>query len=162
MITFNEWAAEQESFGCARDVREAYGDWLMAPCMRTRDSDCLGESNFVSCLEILGGEGDTVAVLRFGHWAVGWTEWIVAAPEHAATLAEIERRLESYPVLDEFDFSKREQAEANRVWADCYSSQERIDYMRKNRDQFHFYDFRDMLACARGRYFSGYASELIY
>lgn len=73
---------------------------------------------------------------------------------------------------------KVEDDEAQRVWQDCYSTSERIEYMREHRSQFdclyvprepskpetcaHFVDrWRDILANARGRYFGGYASEII-
>ena len=74
--------------------------------------------------------------------------------------------------------SKVEDDEAQRVWLDCYSTEKRIAYMRKHASQFdclytprepskpetcaHFVErWRDILANARGRYFSGDASELI-
>jgi hypothetical protein len=70
---------------------------------------------------------------------------------------------------------KVESREADRVWADCMRPKERIAYMRQHASQFdclhipeaesreHALDrWRDILANARGRYFSGYASELLY
>jgi hypothetical protein len=73
--------------------------------------------------------------------------------------------------------SKVEDEEANRVWLGCYSDAERIKYMRQHASQFDCLyvsykpdctetrplaaRWRDILANARGRYFSGYASELI-
>lgn len=39
---------------------------------------------------------------------------------------------------------------------------ERVEYIRKHRSQFEFRDFADMLGCVRGKYFAGYASELIH
>ena len=56
---------------------------------------------------------------------------------------------------------KVETEEAERVWRDCYSASERIAYIERNRSQFEFRSFADMLGCVRGNYFSGYASELI-
>ena len=51
--------------------------------------------------------------------------------------------------------------EANRVWTDCYDDTERVKYIRDNRSEFEFRDFADLMGCARGTYFAGYASELL-
>jgi len=34
--------------------------------------------------------------------------------------------------------------------------------IREYRNQFEFRDFADMLACARGKYFAGWAGELLH
>jgi len=109
-------------------------------------------------------EAATVLVVSENHWAVGWVEWIAIHESDKAAIAESERiesALESYPVLDEEDFSDREMNEANEVWRDCYNPLERIAYIRGHRGQFEFHDFADLLNCVRGNYFAGYASELI-
>jgi hypothetical protein len=54
-----------------------------------------------------------------------------------------------------------EEREADRVWQDCYTDSGRIAYIRKHKDQFNFRSFADMLGCARGKYFGGYASEIL-
>jgi hypothetical protein len=69
---------------------------------------------------------------------------------------------ESYPILSEDDHSALEQEEADRVWCENYNARERLEYVRRHRGQFDFRNFTDMLGCLRGKYFSGYASELIY
>jgi hypothetical protein len=115
-------------------------------------------------LNDLGGESETVIVVREGHWAVGWVEWIAihATDDKALQIADANvARLENYPVLDESDWSEREMETANEVWRNCYSWQQRIAYMRDNSSQFDFHNYSDMLDCARGKYFAGYASELI-
>lgn len=79
-----------------------------------RDSDVLTRSNFEVALERLGGESDTVEVIREGHWAVGWVEWIkiCASDENALKLAdEMCADLDDYPVLDEQAFSDKEYQE---------------------------------------------------
>ncbi|WMT78832.1 hypothetical protein [Bradyrhizobium sp. Ash2021] len=43
---------------------------------QSRDSDALERSNFECMLKALGGETETVVVVRELHWAVGWVEWI--------------------------------------------------------------------------------------
>jgi len=57
--------------------------------------------------------------------------------------------------------SKVEEEEAQRVWRECYSTSERIEYVRRHSSQFDFRSFSDLLGCVRGRYFAGYASELL-
>jgi hypothetical protein len=138
-------------------------DWLIVPCSRNRDSECLDESNFHSALEMLGGEGDDVQLHRFGHWASGWFELILVRPNTAAAkeAEEIETSLAQYPVLNDDDFSEREQVAANLTWRQCYSNAKRIEYIRRYRSQFEFRGFADLLGCVRGNYFGGYASELL-
>lgn len=136
-------------------------DWLVAPVSRTRDSGCLDESNFAVALQSLGGESETVEVHRFGHWGPGWFEIVLVHPSREKEVRDMVAALADYPVLSDEDFSERETEEANRVWADCYSVKERLAYIRDNREQFDFRDFADLLGCVRGKYFAGYASELI-
>jgi hypothetical protein len=130
---------------------------------RSRDSDTLTESNWICALELLGGESETVEIHRFGHWACGWWEALAVAkgsPEFA--IAEgIEKKLNDYPVLNENHWCEAEQAEADRIWANCHDKKERADYIRKFSDQFEFHGLSDVKACLRGEYFGGYASELI-
>lgn len=116
MKTYSQWSPTQfDPCGLALPDRQS---WLVAPVIRTRDSECLEESNFASALESLGGESDTVEVHRFGHWANGWFEIIIVAPDSpAATEAEsIERSLEDYPVLDDTDLSNREYEAYLQEW----------------------------------------------
>ena len=130
---------------------------------RSRDSDLLTESNWDSALKSLGGESDNIVIHRFGHWACGWWEALCVmpnTPEYAIAL-DIEASLADYPVLNEEDWANREDSEAQTIWADCYNDRERVEYIRQHSNQFNFHDFADMLAVARGRYFNGYASELI-
>jgi hypothetical protein len=43
---------------------------------QSRDSDALERSNFACMLRDLGGETETVIVVRETHYLVGWVEWI--------------------------------------------------------------------------------------
>jgi hypothetical protein len=131
---------------------------------QSRDSDALERSNFRCMLELLGGETETVVVVRENHWAVGWVEWIAIHQDDSAALREADKakaRLDTYPVLDDEDFSQTETDEANETWANCYDASERIEYIREHRSQFEFHGFADLLGCVRGKYFAGYASELL-
>lgn len=131
---------------------------------QSRDSDALERSNFTCMLRALGGESDTVLVVREGHWAVGWVEWIAIHQDDAKALAVadgINARLGDYPVVNEDHWSEIENEDAQAVWTGCYSDKDRIAYIRKHRDQFDFRDYAEVIAVARGRYFIGYASELL-
>lgn len=129
-----------------------------------RDSDALVRANFKAGLKALGGETDTVLVIHEGHWAVGWVEWIaIHKDDHKALeLADdIMASLEDYPVVDDDAFSAEEDEEAQEVWTNCYSDKERLAYIRQHRTQFDFHDMADLMALVKGRYFNGYASELL-
>lgn len=134
-------------------------------CLLTqnRDSGCLDRSNFRSALRALGGESEHVRVFRFDHWACGWWEALaVHCDSPVFGLAQtIEAGLESYPVVNEYDFSALESEEAERVWRECYSTKGRVAYIRENSRQFEFTTLADLLSCVRGNYFAGWASELI-
>lgn len=153
-----KWTRPDHYFGAS------WPEYYSSGCRRSRDSDDLEESNFHCMLRELGGESETVLVIRESHWAVGWVEWIAiheSDSEALKTADEIQDALAGYPVIDEEDWSERETESANIIWRDCYDWQERIRYIRDHRYQFEFHDFADMLSCVRGNFFAGYASELI-
>lgn len=137
---------------------------------RSRDSGALENANFDAGLKAIGGEANEnedlplVKVVRESHWAVGWVEWIAiheSADEQLKIADTIKAKLDDYPVVDESLWSEYEQRDADETWKNCFRPRERIAWIREHRSQFEFRDFRDMLACVRGEYFSGYASELI-
>lgn len=105
--------------------------WLVVPVNRNRDSDILDESNFEAALKQLGGESDTVEIHRFGHWANGWFEIILADPQHGDALVEMQKSLEDYPLLDEEDHSQREYNAIFEVWNNM-SLSDRIKYAVTN------------------------------
>lgn len=97
---------------------------------RHRDSDALTESNFECALAALGGESDTVQVIREGHWAVGWVEWIAIHESDSEALEcadEIQAALSDYPVLDESDLSDREWSMAQDTWDNCWSLRDKVE-----------------------------------
>lgn len=131
---------------------------------QSRDSDALERSNFICMLKAIGGETDTVRVVREGHWAVGWVEWIAIHQDDIFALRaadDIQRALEDYPVINGDHWSELEQDDANETWLHCFNPKERIAYIRKNQSQFEFHDMADLRACVRGEFFNGYASELL-
>lgn len=86
---------------------------------RARDSDLLTESNFECALKAIGGESDTVRVVREGHWACGWVEWIAIHESDTKALDiadDILCALSDYPVLNESDYSEREWDAAQCYW----------------------------------------------
>lgn len=137
---------------------------LLFVLARNRDSDELAESNWRVALKNLGGESETVQIIRIGHWACGWVEYLCVkeGSEQQETAQDMVDQLKDYPILDEEDFGQLEQEEADRVWRDCFSYTERVAYMRSHWSQFEPQTFEDLLGCARGRYFIGYASELLH
>ena len=85
---------------------------------RNRDSDILRNSNFDAFLAALGGEGENVEVVRVGHWACGWCEYIgvrEGSPQSEIAEALLEK-LDIYPVLNEDDFSNREWEDYAAGW----------------------------------------------
>lgn len=113
---------------------EEWLEWYVAYGQH-RDSDMLTQSNFAVFLRELGGESETVRVIREGHWAVGWVEWIGIHESDSAAVAkghELEAKIEDYPALDEDDWSNREWEYAVDVWNNCYSLKERVELCQEH------------------------------
>jgi hypothetical protein len=86
---------------------------------QSRDSDALTRSNFEYGLESLGGESETVQIVRERHWAVGWVEWIAIHESDTESLQRADEMLcalSDYPVLNESHFSELEYSEAENQW----------------------------------------------
>lgn len=84
-----------------------------------RDSDSVTRCNFTEGLKALGGESDTVQVVRERHFAVGWVEWIaIHETDHEAILAADEMlcAMSDYPVLSDDALSELEWNEAADYW----------------------------------------------
>lgn len=153
------WTMPDHYFG------EVWPEYYSAGVGQSRHSGALERSNFRTMLQALGGESETVVVVREGHWAVGWIEWIAIHQDDIGALTTADRlmgKLEDYPILNEDDFYQEEYEEAQEVWSNCYSWMDRIEYIRKRRYQFEFHDWADMRSCIKGEYFNGDASELLY
>ena len=143
---------------CPLEDRE---NWLLAPVSQTRDSDPLNRSNFEVVLAALGGESETLEVHRFGHWGPGWYELILVHPSRESEVLAWEEKLSDYPVADEEHFGTLEAEEAQEVWRDCYDNLDRVDYIRRNPNQFDFDGLTDMIGCINGETFCGYPSDLL-
>jgi len=124
------------------------GDWYVVPVIRTRDSGPPEESNFSAALGIMGGESETVEVHRFGHWACGWFEVILAAPERLVDAFTVAKRLDDHPVLDEDDLCRREWDAAAETWQRGYNVGERIRWIREHGHTCE--TLGDLLGCVRG------------
>ena len=114
-------------------IGQNYSDYYVS-LGQSRDSDILEQSNFDNALKQLGGVSDTVFVIRNGHWAVGWVEWIAiheSDTEAIATGENIEQKISDYPVLDEEDYSQREYDYAVDTWLNAYSLQDRINLCKE-------------------------------
>ena len=84
-----------------------------------RDSHLVDQSNFSCALDRLGGESETVIVVRSGHWAVGWVESLLIHESDSEAIAEgekIQAEIADYPVLDDSDYSDREYRRVMDYW----------------------------------------------
>jgi hypothetical protein len=111
-ITLNLWKRPDSYYGAEWHDYYVFLD-------QHRDSDSLTRSNFISAMKQLGGETETVQIVRESHWAVGWVEWIAI---HKSDLKAIEKaqeiinKIDVYPVLDENHWSNLEYDEATAYW----------------------------------------------
>jgi hypothetical protein len=136
----------------------------MLHCWDTgREDDCLNQSNFAYVQAELEAHGIEVTVARFSHWAVGWIDHMLCddTPLARQVLTALYDSYDSYPCFDEDDYSDRQQEAAESIWRDCYNDRERLEYIRQHPDYFSVHSMGDLMAQVRGRYFGGYASELI-
>lgn len=95
---------------------EDQADWIVAPCLQTRDSDALERSNFAaqdSAISQADPNGDDYETHRFGHWGPGWYEIVIVRPGSAAHVEceQIADRLDQDAVLNEKLFSEYEAAD---------------------------------------------------
>ena len=119
---------------------QTWGDWFNAGFSQHRDSDALERANFQAAYAALprgneAGDEPSVQIVREGHWAVGWVEWIAIheSDEQALTIArELCAATNDYPVIDEELFSQLEDEECAETWERCYRPKERIEYFRSH------------------------------
>jgi hypothetical protein len=128
-----------------------------------RNPDALERANFASTLRAVGGETETVKVVNDAG-AFGWGELIAIHESDAKALEiadEIKAGLAESSIVDHDTYYECQQEDAELTWKNCFDPLDRINYIREFRDQFKFHDLADMIGCVRGKYFSGYASELL-
>lgn len=144
MPTVKEWNHPDSYLGAT------WEGWFSAGFGQSRDSDALESSNFQTAFDELKtlatelsvesddipgrfDEETSVRIVREGHWAVGWVEWIAIHSSNVAALTrarELCERANDYPVLDEEDWSRREDEECEQVWRECFDAAERLRYLR--------------------------------
>ena len=103
---------------------------------QSRDSDTVERSNFRVGLERLGGESDTVLVIRDSHWAVGWVETIYVHESDKKALRAADSMRDKidnqYPILSEEDWSELEWETASNYW-EAMSVRERAEWCKRYR-----------------------------
>jgi hypothetical protein len=94
--------------------------WGFAGFGTNRDADLLTQSNHEYVLrELRKVSGKSVQIMQCSHWAVGWCDHIMVRTTATKTmekLYEIYERSESYAVLDDDDFCRREVEQANGAY----------------------------------------------
>jgi hypothetical protein len=131
---------------------------------QTRDSDCLTRSNFICAYDYLKqASKENVYIIRHGHWGCGWIEHIMVKPGSPCQkiAEEITCFLADYPVLNDSHCSEIEYNDALEYWQSL-SDITRLKYIRKNKDQFDFINFKELYNNVKGQYFNGIASELLF
>lgn len=113
--------------GLGLDDRQA---WLVLPVGQNRDSGTLARSNFMTALDMLGGESDTCEVHRFNHWAVGWLEIIIVEPSMESRAQDIQNSLDNYPILNEEHHSQLEYEAACEYW-ESMRVKDRLEYCQR-------------------------------
>jgi hypothetical protein len=113
-------------------------EWLVVPVILTRDCGILATSNFEGACGLVSDASVMDNALSFethrlGHWGPGWFEILIVRPGSAAATAaaEIETRLEDYPVLDEDDYGEREVEYAEETWSNM-SVRERVRVIQEH------------------------------
>ncbi len=145
-------------------VGKSWPEYYSSGVGQNRDSDALERANFQAMLaalrevEFKDGLPDgsaTVQIVREGHWAVGWIEWIAIHESDVKALEEADRqmeRLEYYPVLDEELWSRLEDEDCALVW-DGMDQSERTKYLRENVSSRGFMgQFRNLREAIKGNW----------
>jgi hypothetical protein len=97
---------------------------------QNRDSDSLTRSNFICALKAIGGESETVEVVRENDWAVGWVEWIAIHQDDSAALKIADSVMDSlaeYPVVNEDHWTELQCNESTEYWQSL-SVRDRAEY----------------------------------
>lgn len=140
MHTVKRWTRPANYAGA-----EWYG-YYSAGFGQSRDSDVLERANFQAAWAALendrsidlgecgpDNDGPTVQIVREGHWAVGWVEWIAIheSDKEALRIAEeLCNGVADYPVVDEELYSRLEDEECGETWKNCYNARDRVTYFR--------------------------------
>lgn len=121
--TVNEYVADCNRRGLPTGYHDDDGDELvMTGFSVNRDSGTLDRVNFECCKDSLQRAfgSDVAQVIRFGHFACGWIDYLVVQRGHeeaAKAVAALKERLEDYPVLDDDALAEAEDEEARESWS---------------------------------------------
>jgi hypothetical protein len=91
-------------------------------------------------LRELGGESDTVQVIRESHFLVGWIEWIAIHESDVTSLATADSIMESladYPLVDESHCSELEWERASEYW-ESLSARDKVESAIQERARYHW------------------------
>ncbi len=95
-------------------------DWYVAPVVTTRDTEDLPHyaSDWHAMLATLGAAGLTYEEHSWSHWACGHVDAVLVEPTPDAerVLSDLADQLDSYPALDEDDWSRREHEYCYDAW----------------------------------------------
>lgn len=129
MTALTEWTRAENYGG------QTWYGWYLAPCILTRDSECIERSNWAAQWDALkphiheddirvsdndGEDVPSVLIVRNGHWACGWLEFVAIHPSNAECMAIAEglkAQLQDYPLLDEDSYSVMQWEEAEQYAA---------------------------------------------
>lgn len=122
---YEDWAPtgfDTPGKGLGSTIDDDRAEWLVAPCILSRDSGPLERTNWETITRSLceADTGDDIELLEFGHWACGWVSVHICRPESPAAKVAQDwaERLTDYPVADEEALSRAEAEEAADSWDD--------------------------------------------
>ncbi len=134
MTTIQKWTSNDPATGMSGNYGgDDMSEFYVGPMRIPTHPNALADSNFEITLDRLGGESDTVQVHYFRHWAYAGYEVILVHQSDTKAITELQAiadELESYPVLDDEDFSQRETDALTEFWQ-MISMRERIEYLRE-------------------------------
>jgi hypothetical protein len=109
-----------------------------------RDSGPLDESNFDSIKKILDEKKAVYEIVSFNHWLCGWVEEILIHESEKDSLIignDILKQLDDYPVIDEEDWSNRE----NDLFYESFNDWGYKDALSALADKFNLeiYDYKE-------------------
>jgi len=143
MTVYSKW--KPTGFDCSGLGLDDRQDWLVCPCILTRDSGPLERSNFEVIRDDAERDQIEYEVHRFGHWACGWFEIILVHPNHTDWVEEWEKALENYPVACDSHFSQTEWDEAMETWESWGANdlKREIRPQLREREKWHFEEWVD-------------------
>ena len=88
------WTMPENYFGAV------WPDYFCSGARQSCESDALEQSNFARMLDTLGGESETIIVVREAHWLLGWVEWIAIHQNDDRALKIADQMLSQFGLID--------------------------------------------------------------